>query len=254
MKHWSDCIGVQSCGGIILRYTSLCSLQASVFCRYFTEVSVCRYYPNWYSVRSEGKLHPFAASQMRTLAFQVHSATEVDISIQQPTSKCRDFGQVDMAMLVLRYPSTYQLGRDSHTCLPIACSLEGSCHVLPIASTSGFLAPGTYVILPLAFNHYQHHQRTDKRREKTSGQEESEDGAIPYVAAVFSAQEVVYENITTGPGFLAESLFLLAEKIGKVSKVCFGVVGVASVPSTLHELSKGIRMLVSMCRHSTELS
>ena len=185
---------------------------------------MCRYYPNWYSFRSEGTFHPFAASQIRTLAFQVHSATEVDISIQQPTSRCKDSGQVDMAVLVLRYPSTYQLGRDSCTCLPIACTLEGSSHTLPIATTRGFLAPGSYVILPLAFNHYRHLPRTDERREKererTSGQEEREDGAIPYVAAVFSAQELVYESIMTGPGFLAESLFLLAEKIGKASKVC----------------------------------
>ena len=42
---------------------------------------------------------------------------------------------------------------------------------------------------------------------------ENEEGTIPYVVAVFSAQELVYESVTTRPGFLPESLMILAEKI-----------------------------------------
>ena len=49
--------------------------------------------------------------------------------------------------------------------------------------------------------------------------EQEEEGAVPYVVAVFSAQELVYESVTTRPGFLPESLMLLAEKIGKVTQV-----------------------------------
>ena len=48
-------------------------------------------------------------------------------------------------------------------------------------------------------------------------EQESEEGTIPYVVAdyvaVFSAQKLVYESVTTRPGFLPESLMLLAEKI-----------------------------------------
>ena len=190
-------------------------------------MNVCKYRPNWHSVRSEGKLHPFAASRIKTLAFEVHSTTEVDISIYQPTSRCDDSGQVNMAVLVLRYPSTHQLGHDSHTTLPIACTLESTFHFRPIVTTSGLLAPGSYVILPLAFNHYHHLVGTDKgrekEREKTSVQMEREDGAVSYVVAVFSAQALAYNSILTGPGFLSESLFLLAEKTGRVSKVSTAV-------------------------------
>ena len=52
-----------------------------------------------------------------------------------------------------------------------------------------------------------------------------EDGtsAIPYVVAVFSARELAYESVVTRPGFLSESLFLLAEKTGKVSQVGRGM-------------------------------
>ena len=136
---------------------------------------------------------------------------------------------VDMAVLVLRYPSTHQLGHDSHSFLPIACTLESGSQIQSIVTTNGFLAPGSYVILPLAFNHYQHLLGTsrgrEREREEIGGREEMEDGtsAIPYVVAVFSARELAYESVVTRPGFLSESLFLLAEKTGKVSQVGRGM-------------------------------
>ena len=44
--------------------------------------------------------------------------------------------------------------------------------------------------------------------------------SIPYTVALFSARELYYENhVLTRPGFLAESLYLLAEKCGTKSQV-----------------------------------
>ena len=55
-----------------------------------------------------------------------------------------------------------------------------------------------------------------RKRAKTSQGDES----IPYTVALFSARELYYENLVlTRPGFLAESLYLLAEKIGTKSRV-----------------------------------
>jgi calpain-15 len=62
-------------------------MAASDFFQYFCEVDVCKYRPNWHSLRSEGMLLPFAAPQVETLAFQVDTTTEVDISIYQPSSR-----------------------------------------------------------------------------------------------------------------------------------------------------------------------
>ena len=89
------------------------------------------------------------------------------------------------------------------------------------------------MILPLAFNHYRHTsgkgdgsvaqegERSDSvhHSERRESDIKSEEGSVPYVVAVFSAQELAYENVTTRPGFLPESLMLLAEKIGKVTQV-----------------------------------
>ena len=60
-------------------YVYLCVQQnLCCWCRYFCEVDVCKYRPNWHSVRSDGKLFPYAAHRVKTLAFEVHTTTEVD--------------------------------------------------------------------------------------------------------------------------------------------------------------------------------
>ena len=60
---------------------------------------------------------------------------------------------------------------------------------------------------------------SEGEREEEEGERRREEGAIPYVLAVFSARELVYENVSTSPGFLPESLMLLAEKTGRVTEV-----------------------------------
>ena len=130
-----------------------------------------------------------------------------------------------MAVLILRYSASPSL-------LPVACSLESGSHIQSIVTTNGFLCPGRYLILPLAFNHYRHYTgKSGSLPERSAGKEEveegrevggrgsREEGAVPYVLAMFSAQELVYESVSTRPGFLPESLMLLAEKSGKVTQV-----------------------------------
>jgi len=46
---------------------------------------VCKYRPNWYSARMEGRLLPYASSQYTLLSFEAPSTVEVDISLYQPS-------------------------------------------------------------------------------------------------------------------------------------------------------------------------
>ena len=111
------------------------------------------------------------------------------------------------------------------------------------------------MILPLAFGHYRHctgfgngrevcsaleqrgrrgggggggggggregdlDRQTKTGRKMRHSSEGNDEDAIPYVVAVFSAQELAYESMTTWPGVLSESLFLLASKRGDVTEV-----------------------------------
>ena len=49
---------------------------------------MCKYRPNWYSARMEGKLLPYATNQNSLLAFEAPNTMEVDISVYQPSLRC----------------------------------------------------------------------------------------------------------------------------------------------------------------------
>jgi len=65
-------------------------LNSLSVCRYFCEVDVCKYRPNWYSARMEGRLLPYASSQYTLLTFEAPSTVEVDISLYQPSLRWED--------------------------------------------------------------------------------------------------------------------------------------------------------------------
>lgn len=68
--------------------------------------------------------------------------------------------------------------------------------------------------MPLAFNHWVYRSeapptRKDARSERVGV---ADGDGVPYVVALHTGREVFYrEHVTTRPGFLAESLFLLAK-------------------------------------------
>ena len=72
---------------------------------------MCKYRPHWHSLRSEGKLLPYAARQIKTLAFEVHTTTEVDISIYQPSDR----------LIISSYIYIILVG--AFTCLPVYLDL-----------------------------------------------------------------------------------------------------------------------------------
>ena len=55
--------------------------------RYFLDVDVCKYRPDWYSMRAPGSFPSYAPRQYSLLAFTVTSTTEVDISLYQSSSR-----------------------------------------------------------------------------------------------------------------------------------------------------------------------
>lgn len=74
-----------------------CSLQvlsSLSVSRYFCEVDVCKYRPNWYSARMEGRLLPYATRQYTLLTFEAPSTVEVDISLYQPSLRWEGGGMI----------------------------------------------------------------------------------------------------------------------------------------------------------------
>ena len=53
--------------------------------RYFYQVAVCKYRPEWESTRMRGQLYPFARPCLNLLAFEVLETSEIDVSVYQST-------------------------------------------------------------------------------------------------------------------------------------------------------------------------
>ena len=136
----------------------------------------------------------------------------------------------DLAALVLKYPSSPS--KEDSIPLPESCAIASGSQIQSIVTTSGFLDPGKYAILPLAFNHWLHHSHHQDRppagkesgdahtRKRVASDNDCGTKSVPYVVALHTGREVYYrEHISTRPGFLAESLFLLMQTNGKRSSV-----------------------------------
>ena len=96
---------------------------------------------------------------------------------------------------------------------PSSLSLPKSCVLTANYRSQGFssitcsalFVPGHYAVLPLGFTHWHVKEQVND---------------LSYVLALFSAKGVVVDgHVTTQPGFMAESFFLLTHKIGTVVKV-----------------------------------
>lgn len=126
---------------------------------------------------------------------------------------------VDLAILVLRYA----VEDGPSLLLPISCELASGSQIQSIVTCSSFLEAGHYAILPLAFNHW------DLSCGKVLPGSDHATGSKPYVVALHSSKKVQYQDgALTRPGFLAESIFLLANRARAKSAV-----SVCSVPYRL---------------------
>ena len=125
---------------------------------------------------------------------------------------------VDLAVLVLRY--SYDGRCVSSIPIPTSCALASGSQIQSIVNCSGFLEPGQYAILPLAFNHWDLSSIAKPITRGQTTRSGGVKGSKPYVVALYSAKAIQYQsNVTTRPGFLAESIFLLASKAHAKSKV-----------------------------------
>lgn len=141
----------------------------------------------------------------------------------------RNHHLVDLAALVLRYPIADATPSGSIP-LPVSCSLVVGSQIQSMVSGSGFLEPGNYVVLPLAFNHWRHVEGEATNRGRVVSREATNRGKTvsreatdrACVVSVFTSRMITYDDhVMTSPGFLAESLFLLAANTKPKSQVLF---------------------------------
>lgn len=155
---------------------------------------------------------------------------------------------VDLAVLVVQYHWDQEGGGGGgggyglSLPLPVSVSLASGSQIQSIVTCSGFLEPGRYAILPLAFSHLQQSSSSTP----STSQPETADLSRPYVVALYSGREVLYqEHALTRPGFMTESIFLLTDNthvkstvsntIGHVLYTCIDYV---QILNTIHNVRR----------------
>jgi calpain-15 len=153
------------------------------------------------------------------MTFQIFDPTEISICLYQPSNRGRNdqnHKEVDLCLLVVRYEGEGDsLEQSNSLSLPVECVLHSKSQITSQINCSSLLNPGRYAVMPLSFRNLY------KNGQGLLDTAASHDGhVIPYVLALFAAKVVEWqEQVSTKPGFLAESLFLLARKIGKKDRV-----------------------------------
>jgi len=123
---------------------------------------------------------------------------------------------VDIVILVMRYKAPEDNMLLECIPLPVSCVAHSDCSIKSCVSVSAVLDPGYYAIVPMSYNILSDFCAPQSAAAAAALPTE---GGIPYSLAIFSSKVVVTEMGQTQEGFLAQSLFLLAEKMGKKTEV-----------------------------------
>lgn len=120
--------------------------------------------------------------------------------------------------------------------LPVSCQLTSGSQVQSTVTCSGFLEPGCYAVLPLAFNHWDLSSGGDRALSGAGlAGSPGDTNSRGCVLALHSNKNIQYrEAAMTRPGFLAESIFLLAARARPKSTV-----GKSTVSLIVHSMQGG---------------
>ena len=128
---------------------------------------------------------------------------------------------VDITVLVMRYQTAINDMMLDSIPLPVSCAVYSDSNIKPSVSLSAVLDPGFYAIIPLSFNILSEFCITTTKVAGAAATPTPTHTGIPYSLALFSSKPVVTDMGSTQIGFLSHSLFLLAEKSGNKTVVCY---------------------------------
>jgi len=168
---------------------------------YFDCIDICKVRQGWSEVRLPGLLPPCAFSDhVLAVLVTVVEPTEIDLSLFQEGSRSTDKSQrspVDLCVALFRTGSVAapQIG---------GLVVHSRRQLRGFVATSAFLEPGLYLIVCLAFNHWNLNQP---------------EGSItlypPCVLAIHSSKRLLVEHITPSPFVLADGLISLTMSKGQ---------------------------------------
>ena len=170
---------------------------------FFDCIDICKVRQGWSEVRLPGLLPPCAVSDnILAVLLTVVEPTELDLSLFQEGSRHTDKSQrspVDLCVALYRTGSVAapQIGQ---------LVVHSRRQLRGFVATSAFLEPGLYLIVCLAFNHWDLNQLGN-------------DGVVTHypscVLALHSSKRLLVEHITPSPFVLADGLISLTMAKGR---------------------------------------
>ena len=118
-------------------------------------------------------------------------------------------------IVVLKCPPPEGAKPSSAFTHPEAHVFHSTCSSQASVSCSGWLEAGFYVVIPFSFLAWQsEHEEAPNARTRSATT-----GGLPrptdYLLSVFSSRPLILDKVHLRPGFVAQSIHLLAKKVGK---------------------------------------
>ena len=148
-------------------------------------------------------------------SLHTHSSHSLTLTLSPPIRGNGSADLLNLWVVVLKCPSPTSAKKSSAFSQPEAHVFHSTCSSQASVSCSGWLEAGFYVVIPFSFLAWQadhegpHTTRT--RGATTEGSHRSAD----YVLSVFSSRDLILDKVHLRPGFIAQSIHLLAKKFGK---------------------------------------
>ena len=149
------------------------------------------------------------------LTLHVHSPSPSPSPLSGPIRGNGSADLFNLWVVVLKCPSPTSAKRSSTFSQPEAHVFHSTCSSQASVSCSGWLEAGFYVVIPFSFLAWQaDHEGTPSTRTRGATTEVSHQ-STDYVLSVFSSRALILDKVHLRPGFIAQSIHLLAKKFGK---------------------------------------
>lgn len=159
--------------------------------RYFDKVDICKVRSGWSELRLSGRLPPFASpNHLSCVLLTVLESTEVDLTLFQQAERVLKKPQLNLCLALYRAPA-FPL---SHLGLLVESSQS---QVQSSAGCEKILEPGFYVVVCLAFNHW------------------NTKDAPEYVLAIHSSNRLLAEQVSAEGCVVGDALIALALARGR---------------------------------------
>ncbi|XP_065842681.1 calpain-15-like isoform X2 [Oscarella lobularis] len=166
--------------------------------KYFDRVDVCKVRPDWCETRIDTSLQSDGRGPTRVARIRVLADTEIDACLYQPHNRHFDAADssIDLCVAILAVPPVGQV--------PTSAVSHSQRAVKACVTCSAFLREGDYLVVPMAFNHFN----------STVEQK-------PCLLAIHTARPIEVDSFVPQSTLLSSSVYLMLTKSGKRSEVKF---------------------------------